>query len=108
MNDQILYNDSVIEVKILTDRENESIKSIALKYLKPATLKDKDGKDVHLTNVMGGETDWFILPYTFGTVIGEKLFEQYNAGLVGFDKNGIEILKKWLIEMEVIDDAMCY
>jgi hypothetical protein len=108
MNDQILYKDSVIEVKILTDDENESLKSIALRYLKPGDYKGKDGQKVIITNAMGGETDWFVLPHTFGATIGKKLFEQYNAGLEGFDKRVVEILKDWLIDMEIIDDAMCY
>ncbi len=108
MNEQILYKDSVIEVKILTDRDNESLKSIALRYLKPGNYKGKDGQKVSMTNAMGGETDWFVLPHTFGTLIGKKLFEQYNAGLDGFDTKEIEILKNWLIDMEIIDDAMCY
>jgi hypothetical protein len=108
MNDQILYKDSVIEVKILADDDNESLKSIALRYLKPGNYKGKDGLEVFVTNAMGGETDWFILPHTFGATIGKKLFEQYNAGLEGFDKSAVDILKNWLIDMEIIDDAMCY
>jgi len=109
MKDVRLYNDSVIEVTIFIDDENESFMSIAMKYLKPPeNLKGKDGKDVFITNSMGGETDWFIMPYTFGAAIGKKLFEQYNAGLDGFDQNGIEVLKSWLIDMEIIDNAMCY
>ena len=108
MNNQILYGDSVIEVKILPDDKNDSLKSIALRYKKPHNFKDKEGKDLLLTNAMGGETDWFILPFTFGATIGKKLFEQYNAGLEGFNKEEIVTLKKWLIDMEIIDDAMCY
>lgn len=108
MKDQILYKDSVIEVKILTDKDNESLKSIALRYLEPGNCYDKDGHEVHITNAMGGETDWFILPHTFGATIGKKLFEQYNAGLEGFDKKALSILKDWLIDLEIIDDAMCY
>ena len=108
MNNHILYKDSVIEVKILTDGDNESRKIIALRYLKTGSYKDKDGHAVLVTNAMGGETDWFLLPHTFGATIGKKLFEQYNAGLEGFDKRDVEILKDWLIEMEIIDDAMCY
>jgi hypothetical protein len=108
MNNKTLYSDSVIEVKILTDDSNELIKSIALRYLKPPIYKDKEGNDVQLTNAMGGETDWFILPYTFGTIVGKKLFEQYNAGLIGFDLDEIGNLKKWLIDMEIISDEMCY
>lgn len=57
---------------------------------------------------MGGETDWFVLPHTFGATIGKKLFEQYNAGLEGFDKSEVEILKNWLIDLEIIDNVMCY
>lgn len=108
MNDQILYRDSVIEVKILTADDNESMKSIALRYLKPEDYKGKNGQKVHVTNAMGGETDWFVLPHTFGGTIGKKLFEQYNAGLDGFDKRVVEVLKNWLIDMEIIDDAICY
>jgi len=108
MTNQILYKDSVIAVKILTDEANESLKSIALRYLKPDNYPGKDGQEVVVTNAMGGETDWFVLPHTFGTTIGKKLFEQYNAGLEGFDKREVEILKDWLIDMEIIDDAMCY
>jgi len=108
MNDQNLYKDSVIEVNIRTDFDNESLKSIALKYRKPEIYKDKDGKKVMLTNAMGGETDWFVLPHTFGSAIGKQLFEQYNAGLEGFDEIGIDILKKWLVDMDIISNTMCY
>lgn len=107
MKDKILYKDSVIEVKILVEQSN-SLKNIALKYVKPVNYRDKHGNEMIVTNAMGGETDWFILPYTFGVAIGRILFEQYNAGLLGFDKSEIKILKEWLIEMEVISDAMCY
>lgn len=108
MDDQILYKDSVIEVKILTEDDNESLKSIAMRYLKLGNYKDKDGHDVLVTNAMGGETDWFVFPHTFGATIGKKLFEQYNAGLEGFDKSAVEVLKVWLIDMEIIDASMCY
>jgi hypothetical protein len=108
MNDQILYKDSVIEVKILTDEDNESLKSIALRYLKSGNHKGKDGQEIRVTNAMDGETDWFVLPHTFGAAIGKKLFEQYNAGLNGFDTREVEHLKNWLIDMEIIDNAMCY
>lgn len=104
----MLYKDSVIEVKILTDADNKSLKSIALRYLEPGNYKGKDGREVIGTNAMGCETDWFVLPHTFGTTIGKKLFEQYNAGLEGFDKKEVEILMNWLIDMEIIDNAMCY
>jgi hypothetical protein len=103
-----LYSDSVIEVSLLMDNMNEEVEAIAIKYLNPGDYKDKNGNTVMITNAMGGETDWFILPFTFGAVVGKKLFEQFNAGLIGFEDEGINLLLKWLIEMEIIDDAMCY
>ena len=108
MKDKILYKDSVIEVKIIEEEGNKSLKRIALKYVKPVNYSDKDGNEIVVTNAMEGETDWFILPFTFGAIIGRTLFEQYNVGLFGFDKTEIEILKEWLIEMEIIRDSMCY
>ena len=108
MKDKVLYKDSVIKVRILVDESDKSLKSIALKYVEPLNYIDKNGNKIVATNAMGGETDWFILPYTFGVAIGRTLLEQHNAGLVGFDETEIEILKEWLIEMEVISDAMCY
>jgi hypothetical protein len=108
MKDQTLYTDSVIEVKIQTDNDNESMKSLALKYRKPEIHRDKAGIERLVTNSMGGETDWFVLPHTFGAAIGKKLFEQHHAGLKGFDKYGVVVLKDWLLDMEIIDNAMCY
>ena len=104
----MLYKDSVIEVRLLAKKDNEALKYLALKYIEPVNYKDKNGKEIVVTNVMGGETDWFILPYTFGVVIGRMLFEQYSAGLLGFNKTGVEVLKEWLIEIEAINDAICY
>ena len=108
MKEKILYKDTVIEVKLLPRFDSKDLKVIALRYVKPNGYNDKNGNKVEETNAMGGETDWFIIPYTFSELIGKKLFEQYSAGLDGFDKSEIKILKKWLIEMEVIDDCMCY
>ena len=108
MNSKSLYKDSVIEVKLLANDIDPSLKNIALKYVKPGGYKDKEGNEIIETNVMGGETEWFILPHTFSAVIGKKLFEQYHAGLFGFDENEIKVLKDWLIDMDVIDNAMCY
>jgi hypothetical protein len=103
-----LYSDSVIEVSLIMGTRKEGVEAIALKYLKPGDYKDKNSNTVMITNAMGGETDRFILPFTFGAAIGKKLFEQHNAGLDGFDIEGINLLRKWLIEMEIIDDSMCY
>jgi hypothetical protein len=108
MTKSIIYNDDLIEVCIIPDSENAKLKSIAIRYLEPKNYIGKEGQEIRLTNVMDGETDWFILPFTFGAAIGKKLFEQKNAGLIGFNENGFNELKEWLIEMEEIHDAMCY
>ena len=103
-----IYIDSVIEVALAIENHENTSKSIAIRYLKPENYKDKNNTEIIVSNAMGGETDWFILPFTFGATIGKKLIEQYFAGLDGFDNGGMELLKKWLIDLEIIDDAMCY
>ena len=65
MSDKILYSDSVIEVKLISDPDCDSVKRIALRYVKPENYTGSDNREVVVTNVMGGETDWFILPHTF-------------------------------------------
>ncbi len=109
MINEIIYDDDIIAVRISSQADRDDILQISLRYCAPKDVKDKNGEVIgHLMNRMGGETDWFILPHTFGAEIGRKLFEQYNAGLDGFNKNAVLILKQWLIDMEVIHVAMCY
>ena len=108
MINKTIYKDTVIEVSIVNNSENSELKQIALRYLKPQDYTNKNGDLVKVSNVMNGETDWFILPHTFGAAIGKKLFEQKNAGLIGFEESGYKELLVWLIEMEIIEDAMCY
>ena len=90
------------------DRLDKELKYLSMKYLKPSSYLQKDNTEVLVANNMGGETDWFILPHTFGITIGKKMFEQKNAGLEGFQEDGFNELKSWLIEYEIIDDSMCY
>lgn len=103
-----IYSDSVIEIALFPDTESSETKRVGIRYIKPQNYTDKQGKEVKITNIMGGETDWFVLPDIFSQVIGKKLFEQYNAGLAGFDTQTIEELRNWLIDIEIIDDAMTY
>ncbi|MCL3782713.1 hypothetical protein EMN47_20190 [Prolixibacteraceae bacterium JC049] len=103
-----IYSDSVIEIALFPDTETVEIQRIGFRYIKPQNYSDKYDKKVRVTNIIGEETDWFILPEIFSQVIGKKLFEQYNAGLTGFDTQTIEKLKNWLIKFEIIDDAMTY
>lgn len=109
MINEIIYYDDIITIRISSQGDRDDILQISLRYYAPKNVKDKNGEVMgHLTYNMGGETDWFILPHTFGVEIGRKLFELYNAGLDGFNKNAVLILKQWLKDMEVIHVAMCY
>ena len=57
---------------------------------------------------MGGETDWFILPFDFAVLIGRALIERKVAGLSGFNQAGFDAMVKWLLDSEAISDAVCY
>jgi len=81
---------------------------LAIRYLRPKEYRDKAGHLHPTTNVMGGETDWFLLPYTFGAAVGRILAEQKLAGLPGFRQNGFEKMITWLVDTGELTDAMCY
>ena len=106
-----IYEDGVIAVTLLMQDEAMPQKSrfgLAIRYLPPESYQDKSGNPVETTNSMGGETDWFILPYSFGVAIGKCLIQQKTAGLPGFSDDGFAKMVSWLVEMEEIPDAMCY
>lgn len=104
-----IYEDDVIKVVFYIDVINEKeYKNIAMKYLNPKNYIGKDGNNISITNIMNGETEYFILPHTFGIIIGKKLFEQYSLGLKGFNNIGIKNLINWLLDYKIIEDSMCY
>ena len=105
-----IYDDKEIKVSFFIEINENGVerKHIAMKYLKPKDYIDKNGKNISTTNIMNGETEYFILPHSFGILIGRKLFEQYSLGLEGFNKDGIKSLIDWLLEYEIIEDCMCY
>lgn len=108
-----IYLDSVIAVALLVhdkapeDQESFS-RHLGIKWLAPKNYRNKKGVEGSVTNVMGGETDWFILPLTFGAAIGKQLIEQNAAGLPGFDEGGHQAMIEWLLEGEDIFDVMYY
>ncbi len=107
----IIYDDGVISVGLHaenTDADERDLIQVAIKWLTPQPYKQKDGTIVETTNLMGGETSWFLLPHTLGAAVGKKLTEQKTAGLSGFQDDGFNRMVKWLVEMEHLDDAMCY
>lgn len=108
-----IYVDDVIEVALFAenpDSAERQIFNLAIRYLQPKTYKNKEGKVIEVTNLMGGETDWFIVPYTFSVSIAKTLIEQKitGVGLPEFNENGFKKMVRWLIEMEEVNDSMCY
>ena len=106
-----IYEDGVIAVALLaqdTSSAERSLFHLAIRYLSPQTYQNKDGSAATVTNLMGGETEWFIVPYSFGVAIAKSLIEQKVSGLSGFYEDGFARMVNWLIELEEISDAMCY
>jgi hypothetical protein len=79
-----------------------------MRWLLPKPHKGKDGQVVQTTNIMGGETDWFLLPHSFGAAVGRTLIEQKVGGLEFFHEDGFKRMVSWLVEMEELEDGMCY
>lgn len=106
-----VYEDGEIAVVLCAENnaaEQKQLFSLAMRYLSPQPYHDRSGNLIKTSNKMGGETDWFILPHSFGSAIGKRLIEQKVSGLSGFNESGFAKLVAWLVEMEEISDAMCY
>jgi hypothetical protein len=101
-----VYEDGVIAVALVSLPEREL--GLAIRWLDPGQVVDRDGHVRTLTNVVGGETAWFCVPHTFAAAIGRKLVEQKAAGLPGFDEDGFAALVAWLKQGGELDDTMCY
>ena len=103
-----VYDDAVIAVALVSSSASPASRSLALRWLRPRPNTGKDGQLVQLTNHMGGETDWFVVPFSLAAAMGRMLVEQQAGGLAGFDRDGFAALVRWLIEAEELHDAMCY
>ncbi len=106
-----VYEDTVIAVVLWAEDEQAAEKclfTLAVRYLPPEDYRDRDGDLTQTTNCMGGETDWFILPYDFGVASAKRLIEQKVGGLTGFNGDGFQKMVRWLVEMQEMPDAMCY
>lgn len=111
MTRYIVYNDGEIAVALFAknaDKAKKNIFQLGVRWLKPKPYKAKDGKIIKSTNISGGETDWFLLPHSFGTVVGRRLVEQKVSGLPYFNEKGFKKMVSWLVEMEELHDCMCY
>lgn len=106
-----IYEDGVIAIALNAVNESDaenSLFNLAIKYLKPENYKNSEGELVKLTNVMGGETDWFIIPSSLGFPMAKTLVEQKVSGLRGFNEDGFQKMINWMIEMEEIECGMSY
>jgi hypothetical protein len=105
-----VYEDGVIAIALVSETPESAKKllfNIAIRYLPPESYF-KNGEVIATTNKMGGETDWFVIPFSFSSAIGRQLIEQKVSGLQGFNESGFSRMIEWLIEMNEIDDAMGY
>jgi hypothetical protein len=103
-----VYEDGVIGVALVSPSQSQSSISLAVRWLKPHSYARKDGQAVEVTNHMGGETDWFVIPLTFAAAVGRTLVEQQAAGLPGFHSDGFAALVRWLVDDGELTDSMCY
>lgn len=110
----IVYDDGHISVGLFAEDSEVDRKHslhLGVRWLCPQPYRGKDGQLVITTNIMGGETGWFLLPCSFGYAIGRTLIEQKVAdqGLAkNFNEQGFKRMVSWLVEMEELTDAMCY
>ncbi len=103
----LVYDDGVIAVALVQSPTDDSRQNLALRWLPPQPYR-KDGKEVSTTNLMDGETDWFIIPFSLAVGIARTLVEQKAAGLSFFNDAGFSKMVSWLVDLEGLQDAMCY
>ncbi len=109
----VIYNDKVISIGLFAEDDESDKKDLlhlGMRWLKPEACS-KEKQAINLTNCMRGETDWFLLPVTFGYAVGRTLIQQKSAdcGLTSyFNDDGYKRMINWLVEMEEITGAMGY
>jgi len=104
--ESIVYDDGEISVALVKARNETTNLNMAMKWLEPKPSY-KHGREIQSSNVMGGETEWFILPGTFAGAIGKVLVELKVTGMPYFNEDGFSLLVQWLVEYEYLNDAMC-
>jgi hypothetical protein len=104
-----VYQDGTFAVGLFASEKD--VLRLGLRWLRPEPLRGKDGQLQQTTNVMSGETQWFVLPHSFGAAVGRRLIEMKVAdcGLTHFfNEAGFRAMVSWLIDSEELSDAMCY
>lgn len=109
-----VYQDGTIAVGLFAEdaaADEKHLLHVGVRWLRPEPYRARDGRIQETTNVMGGETQWFLLPHSFGAAVGRRLIEQRVAdcGLAEyFDEPGFKRMVSWLVDMEELSDSMCY
>jgi hypothetical protein len=104
----LVYEDGVIAVALVAPSTGSALLSLAIRWLEPRPYTARDGQRVEVTNHMGGETDWFVIPSTLAGAVGRTLVGQKAAGLEGFQNDGFATLVRWLVDVDHLPDAMSY
>jgi hypothetical protein len=110
----IVYEDGVISVGLFAEDDKADrmhLLNLGMRWLSPKPYKGKEGELIETTNIMGGGTEWFLLPHSFGVAVGRRLIEQKvaNCGLAEyFNDKAFKRMVSWLIEMDGLSDSMCY
>ena len=103
----LVYDDGEIAVGLVTVQDDDRRSHMALRWLAPEPCR-KGQELVPTTNLMGGETAWFVIPFSLAVGIARVLTEQKAAGLEGFREEGFSKMVSWLVDLEEFNDAMCY
>jgi hypothetical protein len=106
----LIYDDGVIAVAMIASDELAAANQlfhIGVRWLAPKSYR-KDGVEVATTNVMDGETDWFLLPHTLGVGVAKALIERKAAEAKDFDGVAFSRMMTWLVKSEEVFDGMCY
>lgn len=106
----LIYDDGHIAVAMIAADESKAANQlyhIGVRWLAPRDIM-KNGRAVKTTNVMGGETDWFLLPHTLGVGVAKALIERKAAEPKDFDSANFSRMMTWLVELEEVFDGMCY
>lgn len=99
----VIYQDGVISVGLFTQDsapDEKDLLNVGIRWLSPESYRRPDGQVQETTNVMGGETQWFLLPHSFGCAVCKRLVEQRvaDAGLNRyFDEPSFKRMVSWLI-----------
>jgi hypothetical protein len=82
--------------------------ALGLRWAPSGGYSGKDGQKVIIESAMGGETEWFILPFTFGAAMGRTLINLQAAGLANFGETGYRKMVDWLIDCGEVSNALSY